>query len=410
MKTMIRAFFILFVLIPVCWDSENTAAEELGFTPLRYLSTAKLEEINNDTDWDEIPVITNREEYFEYLHDCFEERMTVFPIAFRKGFKINAKTGRAFDDPALPMYVSNWCYQVIDGNSNNGIVKAVYQVIYYPGLNIADAYLNNDTSDLTKDELKVYKMALPIVDKAKQHKNDLDKELFIFNTLIRSAKYKAIDTSKGLVPMRRISALGIFLDGTGNCQAFSDAFYMLGTMAGLKVGVMMGKAFGGGHAWNTIELDDCAYFVDVTQSAHTFTQRNKKFVQCYWYFNAPREVMWANYSWYKQYELEPIEDEIDENYFYCTDLHYDNNRGKYGIYEESPEDALESVADGIVRNGWTIWYVMTSYNEYYANGNNAYRRLAQALSRRNWRGNARIVISTFGYKNLKYMYYTIALN
>ena len=53
---------------------------------------------------------------------------------------------------------------------------------------------------------------------------------------------------------------------------------------------------------------------------------------------------------------------------------------------------------------------MTSYNEYYANGNNAYRRLTQAVSRRNWHGNARILITTFGYKNLKYMYYAISLN
>ena len=120
--------------------------------------------------------------------------------------------------------------------------------------------------------------------------------------------------------------------------------------------------------------------------------------------------MRSSHSWYKSYEPEPIEEDVDENYFYCTDLHYKNNRGKYGIYEEFPEDALESVADGIVKNGWTIWYAMTSYDEYYATGNNSYKRLAQALKRRNWRGNARIIINVFSKKNLKYMYYTITLN
>ena len=413
MQISIRAFSILCMLllvIPVLSHPQNSAAEDLGFTPLRYLSKAKLEEINNDTDWDELPVITNRREFFEYLNDCFEERMTVFPIAFHKKFKINAKTGKAFDDPALPMYVSNWCYQVIDNTSDDGIIKAVYQVIYYPGLNIADAYENGDTSTLTKDELKVYNKVLPIVKNARSIKNILDRELFIFNTITKSAKYLKIDWSKGLVAMRKISALGIFLDGTGNCQAFSDAFYMLGTMAGLDVGVMMSKAFGGGHAWNTIVIDGSAYFVDATASAHTFSQRNNKYLNHYYYFNAPREIMRSSHSWYKSYEPEPIEEDVDENYFYCTDLHYKNNRGKYGIYEESPEDALESVADGIVKNGWTIWYAMTSYDEYYATDNNSYKRLAQALKRRNWRGSARIIINVFSNKKLKYMYYTITLN
>ena len=406
MKTSIRTFFILFAFILAVTCSECFAADQQGFVKHKPFSKAELEEIKRVTDWDDIPVITNRKEYVEYLNDCFKERMSVIPIAFGKEFRVDPKNaGRAPGDRSLPLYVHWWRYQVIDDDGDDGTVKAVYQLLYYPGLRIADAYLKNDTSKLTDDELKVYKKVLPIVNQVKRMGNDLDKEWHVHKAIIRSAEYEHIDLQKEKT-LHNISALGIFLDGSGNCQAFSDAFYMLGTMVGLNVGVITGMTKEE-HVWNTITIDDSMYFVDVTQNRASINYRNTQYVKFYDYFNAPREIISATHSWNKDYELEPLEDEVDENYFYCTDLHYKRNRGEYGFNEDTAKEAIESVADGAVKNGWAIWYAMVPFDEYYSKPANVLKELFQQMAQRKWRGHADVHVRA--NKKWKYMFYTFAL-
>ena len=64
------------------------------------------------------------------------------------------------------------------------------------------------------------------------------------------------------------SAITAFREGWGNCQAYSDLFYLMATRAGLQPGYISGWA-GGWHLWNFVWLDDGSpegknYMVDVT--------------------------------------------------------------------------------------------------------------------------------------------------
>ena len=49
-------------------------------------------------------------------------------------------------------------------------------------------------------------------------------------------------------------AYGALIGGRAHCMGYSDAFYLLGTLAGLDVNYISGYAYGGGHAWNTVRL------------------------------------------------------------------------------------------------------------------------------------------------------------
>ena len=89
---------------------------------------------------------------------------------------MNEKTGVQPSDAGLPVLAREWNYQFISKEDIS--VKAVYQMRYMPGVNIDDAYLKNDTSALTDDELKVYNIVLPIVKNAKQYDSDIEKNFY----------------------------------------------------------------------------------------------------------------------------------------------------------------------------------------------------------------------------------------
>jgi hypothetical protein len=64
--------------------------------------------------------------------------------------------------------------------------------------------------------------------------------------------------------LRQITCIGALLDGKANCQGYTDAFYLLGNMAGFNVCRMFGRDEKEGHCWNGIMLDGKLYIVDVT--------------------------------------------------------------------------------------------------------------------------------------------------
>ena len=409
MKISIRTVFILFAFILAFACSECLSADQQGFVKPKPLSKAELEEIKRATDWDDIPVITNRKEYVEYLNDCLKERMSVIPVAFGKEFRVDPKNGgRAAGDKSLPLYVHWWRYQVIEDGGDGGCVKAVYQVLYYPGLRIADAYLKNDTSKLTEDELKVYNKVLPIVNQAKRMRNDLDKEWHVHKAIIRSAEYKLVDLQKEKT-LRNISALGIFLDGSGNCQAFSDAFYMLAKMLGFNVGFCTGMAGGGLHIWNTIELDKKIYYVDVTwDDPFKEDNPNKDKLVNYIYFIAPREVITQTHSWNDGYDIGDVQEDIDDKYFYTTDEYTDFNEQYYSLEDDDAMSGLVEIANGIANEGAKRCFLMIPYNKQFSIANNVIKFLDKELHKLGWRGRFYVHISS--NPKWKYMFYTIVLN
>ena len=396
-------FIFIFVLIFFHYNIVN--ANKSVFISGSYLNN-DIRVFNNEIDWDDIPELKNARDFAIYLDECIEERMNIIPLKFTNGFGINPNIGVHFGQKILTINAYRWDYCIV--SSDNNLQEVIFVVYYYPGLRIADAYESGDTSQLTNDEKRVYSIVLPFIEELESIESDLVKEQLIHDKIISSTRFKYIYFSRNQHTLRDISALGVFLNHSGNCQAHSDAFYMLGRMAGLEVGIMRGFAFGDTHMWNTIKIGENEYFVDLTFNRNSFSDNNGKSYTTYYYFNAPREIMNKTHSWDTAFEINTLQDSIDSNYFYCSPEHFSTKRQYFGITEENPKDAIDSVANGVAKYGWKYWYAMVPYDKYYSNVNNVLNYFGKSLAHYNWYGKYYINIKTS--KNLKYMYYTFVMN
>lgn len=110
-------------------------------------------------------------------------------------------------------------------------------------------------------------------------------------------------------------AYGALCLGRARCSGYADAFYLLGSMAGLTVQKIHGMASDVAHEWNVILLDDLWYFVDVTWDDPIGGDPNHV------YLNVPPHVMADTHHWNKKNEPGPIAQAFDQNnYFFAKNL------------------------------------------------------------------------------------------
>lgn len=172
-------------------------------------------------------------------------------------------------DDKLWDYLSNYIYFEVSGNSYDSKTKRlrIYPE-YYSGDRILYAWRTGDTSILSKSEQKAYTKAKKLVAKAKKESKSVwGRELYLYQWLCNNVKYQSPNmevSSEEYMKLRQLNCVGALIDGKANCQGYTDAFYLLGTMAGMDIYRFRGKAEGEGHAWNGIMLDDKIYIVDVT--------------------------------------------------------------------------------------------------------------------------------------------------
>ncbi len=138
---------------------------------------------------------------------------------------------------------------------------------YYAGDRILDAWEKSDTSSLSDDEKAVLELAKELVEQAKAETDSaLELEIWLHDYICEKVTYENPDMDVPafqLASLRQLSCIGALLDGKANCQGYTDAFYLLGNMAGFKVGRVFGDA-GEGHVWNTITIDGKEYITDLT--------------------------------------------------------------------------------------------------------------------------------------------------
>lgn len=138
---------------------------------------------------------------------------------------------------------------------------------YYPADQILDAWEKNDTSTLSEDEQQVLTLALELVEQARaETENDYELEFWLHDWLCQQVVYESPNMEVGVrdyVQLRQLSCVGAMLDGAANCQGYTDAFCLLGNLAGLEVTRLFGDA-GGPHTWNMIRLEEQWYILDVT--------------------------------------------------------------------------------------------------------------------------------------------------
>ena len=269
----------------------------------------------NNIDYSKQPHFTNQLGMRDYFLSCLANRCRNILFSCDKK-AMPSITGSAFCDE----YKLAWCNPKMEPGDNG--IHYMISVTYYPGDNVAWAYLNNDTSTLTEDELELYEVAVNwLGEYITEEMTDLEKCTVIYEYLAGNVQYStellnALNTSYTFDP--GITAYGAMINNLTICQGYADAFDMLTSMLGMNCVQTTGTA-NGPHNWNTIELDGNWYHVDCTWGA-AFGGVDGK---CSWaYFMASDGQLGRTHSWDRQ--IHPKAE--DDSLFYYTyhDLYVTN--------------------------------------------------------------------------------------
>ena len=141
--------------------------------------------------------------------------------------------------------------------------------VSYPGVRVVAAWKNGTLDALSQEEKELYQKASGLVEQAKSQTNSqLELELWLHDWLCENVTYDNTNSgawtgSGNLQP--EWTATSALLQGKANCQGFSDAFYLLGSLAGFDVRFQYGKVGTEAHCWNVIKMpDEQWYYMDVT--------------------------------------------------------------------------------------------------------------------------------------------------
>ena len=201
---------------------------------------------------------------------------------------------------------------------------------YYPGDKILNAHKTGDTTQLSDAEKDAYTLALKLVEQAKRESTtQLETELWLHDWLCEHVVYESPDmdvATEQYIALRQLTCVGALLDGKANCQGYTDAFYLLGNLAGFEVRRMFGVTEEG-HCWNVVKLDGKWYIVDVT-----FDDLEGDNNWWYIYFNVPWDP--DTYEIDGGPEVQPdlaTEDNDEYSYYHSEKLYYTNF--KNGCFE-----------------------------------------------------------------------------
>ena len=130
-----------------------------------------------------------------------------------------------------------------------------------------------------------------IVSQVKDLNNDLEKEKFFNDYICENTVYgtdqKFVNTSYGCL-----------VDKTALCEGYSRAFKLLCNKVGVECDLIVGKAEGEGHMWNSVNIDGKHNYVDVTW--------NDRPDYKYLYFNITDEQLEYDHT------LSPLYSEVTE--------------------------------------------------------------------------------------------------
>lgn len=261
-------------------------------------------------------------------------------------FKISFKyKGKDMIEAQMLAQMTSACYVWYDGYDDVHTVT----ITEYPGDRIVDAYFSNNKSDLTADEKKVMEKAIQMVTSAKSKANDnWELELLLHDMLADSITYYTDSRVNNIESVdkipRFITAIGAFLDGKANCQGYSDAFYILASMAGFTVSRMNVETADDLHVINTILLNGKWYVVDVT-----FDDQEDDKTKNYRYFNAGLDQI-NEYGWKSWKEIHKIASNSGNSFYYNHKNLVFNSMDTFITHLETQWENGETVIRGMLKN------------------------------------------------------------
>ena len=163
----------------------------------------------------------------------------------------------------------------------------------FPGRAVMLAAQSGDTSALTPRELEVWSAAAQIAASLK-NPDPLTTARSIHDWICSHVVYvndESMDEDD--------NAIGAILNGRANCDGYSDAFYLIGSLAGLSIRYQHGDSYYkdpvqmsmmSTHLWNMLEIDGVWRMVDVTWD-------DEPIGWSYHWFNVGRDVADEMHFW-----------------------------------------------------------------------------------------------------------------
>lgn len=336
----------------------------------------------DNIDWNKVEEFDNQFDLVDYLKTVAMDLETVVPVVLTNGYQMNLDDVRFL---ALIWHAKTRTYPSDDPQTT----RIVFFIEYKPGERVTYAYLCNDTSFLTAEEMQLYNEAVKIVDEAYDfadgHSNeDLYLELYIHDVIAERATYY---TETPIPYKARFStAMGALIDGKANCGGYADAFYMLGNMCSLDVENISANNYdySSSHAFNIITLNGKNYFVDVTWDDELFSSTTGK-ENNYAFFNTSDDIVSVSWQWSREY-FPTIVKHPDKNFYYYTKEFERSGEQHFGTNAPTAEGALDLIAEQFSK-GRRIGRACAPYDERYKDKNVAMRYVLDQLPRKyGWHG------------------------
>ncbi|MGN0605529.1 MAG: hypothetical protein ACI4JM_03305 [Oscillospiraceae bacterium] len=332
-----------------------------------------LEDYMKNVEWTEDIVFDDKEALKEYVQECAENHMTDVYFIFAGNQPL--QTEEIADSSHVEVYGS-LLKQAILESEEACAVYGVIQMNYFPSVYVIDAFSKNDTSSLDGDNLALYNKASEFINtELDDSMTDAEKEWKIHKYICDTADYYTEERNDSnpdefmyYIPRFR-TAVGALLDGRSNCMGYTDAFYMLASMAGIEVTKVSGDD-AMNHAWNVITLDGKKYLVDVTWNDGQLSEGEDN----YTYYNASRDI--ASEEYHVDYSnensvkaMEQLVASPDENYFY-------NNTENHGYITYSYDEFYNKLAE-LIQNGEKLIYICCQNNSVAGSNQDIFNNLSQ---------------------------------
>ena len=250
---------------------------------------------------------------------------------------------------------------------------------YYPGMRIIQAWRDGTTAGLTEEEIKTYNKAREVAAALQpQAQTALELERAIHDWICMNVVYQEMvweDTWQA-----GDTAVGALLNGVADCDGYADAFYLLGTLAGLNVGFQPGIAGKESdtvnHMWNVVEHDGYWYHVDVCWDDMNYAP-GESMIR-YRYFNVGGDML-EDHSWEQEITPRKLSRFTNWNIFHYTCAQAGETQS--GAYYPTLEQAGRYAANRQTAGAWTA-YVMVDGS--YADGAEMNEAIARAGAQGQW--------------------------
>lgn len=163
----------------------------------------------------------------------------------------------------------------------------------FPGKEIIQAVRSGNTGSLSSREMQALEAAGDIA-AAAWDPDPLQTAKTIHDRLCENIIYAEDETTD-----EDDTAIGAILNGEANCDGYSDAFYLIGSLAGLNVRYQHGDSLDKrspdsrtsvSHLWNLLEINGIWHMVDITWD-------DEEHGWSYIWFNAGRDVASRMHVW-----------------------------------------------------------------------------------------------------------------